>query len=105
MNYYKCKNHELLEKKLKVGDKVKIISSEKVNSIRKLGYDFMFGFNRTMLEYCGKEFVITYKKMRVERKYEDGTNPVSFFLKDAGDYTYCVEMFEDKSSMTMLKNE
>ena len=64
MKNYKCKNHELLEKKLKVGDRVKIISLEKVNSIRKLGYDFMFGFNRTMLEYCGKEFVITYKKMR-----------------------------------------
>ena len=25
MNYYKCKNQELLEKKLKVGDKVALI--------------------------------------------------------------------------------
>ena len=59
MKYYKCKNHELLEKKLQVGDRVKIISLEKVNSIRKLGYDFMFGF--TMSRYCGKEFVIKEK--------------------------------------------
>ena len=41
MKYYKCKNHELLEKKLQVGDRVKIISLEKVNSIRKLGYDYV----------------------------------------------------------------
>lgn len=105
MEYYMCKNNKQLQKKLQVGDRVKIISSEKVNSIRKLGYDFMFGFNRSMFEYCGKEFVITHKKTRKEREYKDGTNPVSFFLKDAGGYTYCVEMFEVYPSMTMLKNE
>ena len=33
MNYYKCKNHELLENKLQVEDRVKIISTKRVNSI------------------------------------------------------------------------
>ena len=30
MKYYRCKNYELLEKRLKVGDKVKIISAKRV---------------------------------------------------------------------------
>lgn len=99
-----CKNNKQLQKRLKVGDRVKIISSEKVNSIKKLGYDFMFGFNRSMFEYCGKEFVITHKKTRKESKYKDGSNPVSFRLND-NVFLYCVEMFEVHPSMTMLKNE
>ena len=107
MKYYKCKNHELLEKKLKVGDRVKIISLEKVNSIRKLGYDFMFGFNRTMLEYCGKEFVITYKKMRVDvMEQKNGIDNVAAFkLENGGGFLYCVEMFDLTNMPVLLENE
>lgn len=103
--FYMCKNNKQLQKKLKVGDRVKIISEEKVKRIKYSGYDFMFGFNEDMLEYCGKEFVITYKEVRENYKYEDDTNPVSFFLKGGGGYTYCVEMFEVRLPTAMLTNE
>jgi len=104
MKIYKYKNHEQLQKKLQVGDKVKIISEERVRKIKASGYEFMFGFNREMLEYCGKEFVITHKETRTSCKYEDGTNPVSFTLKGSG-YIYCVEMFEVQQLSTVLANE
>lgn len=104
MKIYKCKNNKRLIKKLQVGDRVKIISEERVKKIKASGYEFMFGFNSDMLKNCGKEFVITYKKeSRTSRKYEDGTVPVSFLLKGSG-YYYCVEMFEEQLS-TVLANE
>lgn len=105
MKFYKCKNNKQLQKKLQVGDRVKIISEERVKKIKASGYEFMFGFNRDMLEHCGKEFVITYKEPRPGYKYEDGTVPVSFYLKGSS-YTYCVEMFEEQLlSTTVLTNE
>jgi hypothetical protein len=104
MKIYKYKNNKQLQEKLQVGDRVKIISEERVKKIKASGYEFMFGFNREMLEYCGKEFEITYKKeTRLWYKYDDGTVPVSFFLKGSG-YAYCVEMFEVPLS-TVLANE
>ena len=106
MKYYKCKNHELLEKKLQVGDRVKIISSEKVNSIRKLGYDFMFGFNRTILEYCGKEFTIKEKMIIDIRQQKIGIDNVAAFkLENGGGFLYCVEMFDLTNMPVLLENE
>lgn len=104
MKFYKCKNNNQLQKKLQVGDRVKIISEERVKKIKASGYEFMFGFNRDMLGYCGKEFIIARKEARTSYKYEDGTEPVSFMLKGSG-YTYCVEMFEVQLPTTILANE
>ena len=101
-----CKNNKQLQKKLQVGDKVKIISSEKVNNIRKLGYDFMFGFNRTMLEYCGKEFVIKEKMIIDIREQKIGIdNVVAFKLENGGGFLYCVEMFDLTNMPVLLENE
>lgn len=104
MKIYKCKNNKQLIKKLQVGDRVKIISEERVKKIKASGYEFMFGFNKEMLEYCGKEFIILKKESRTSCRYEDGTVPVSFFLKGS-DYIYCVEMFEVQQLSTILANE
>ena len=108
MKFYKCKNNKQLQKKLQVGDKIRIISEERVKKIKASGYEFMFGFNKEMLEHCcGREFVITGKKESKTNycKYEDGTEPVLFFLKGGGGYTYCVEMFEVQLPRTILANE
>ena len=104
MKYYKCKNHELLEKKLKVGDRVKIISLEKVNSISNLGYMFMFGF--TMSRYCGKEFVIKEKMIIDAREQAIGIDNVAAFkLENGGGFLYCVEMFDLTNMPVLLENE
>ena len=104
MKYYKCKNHELLEKKLKVGDRVKIISTEKVNSIMKSGYEFMFGF--IMSRYCGKEFVIKEKMIVDVMEQKNGIDNVAAFkLENGGGFLYCVEMFEQTSIPVLLENE
>ena len=104
MKYYKCKNHELLEKKLKVGDRVKIISLEKVNSISNLGYDFMFGF--TMSRYCGKEFVIKEKMIIDVMEQKNGIDNVAAFkLENGGGFLYCVEMFDLTNIPVLLENE
>ena len=104
MNYYKCKKHELLEKKLQVGDKVKIISTKRVNSISKLGYDFMFGF--TMSRYCGKEFVIKEKMIIDVREQKIGIDNVAAFkLENGGGFLYCVEMFDLTNMPVLLENE
>ena len=103
MKYYRCKNYELLEKRLKVGDRVKIISAKKVNSIRKLGYDFMFGF--VMLKNCGKEFTIRDKMIVDVREQKIGIdNIVAFRLNDSG-FLYCIEMFDLTSIPALLENE
>ena len=102
MKYYKCKNHELLEKKLKVGDRVKIISLEKVNSISNLGY--MFGF--IMSRYCGKEFVIKEKIIIDVREQKIGIDNVAAFkLENGGGFLYCVEMFDLTNIPVLLENE
>ena len=103
-NYYKCKNHELLEKRLKVGNRVKIISSEKANSIRKSGYDFMFGF--TMYGNCGKEFTIKEKMIIDVRQQKIGIDNVTAFkLENGGGFLYCVEMFDLTNFPVLLENE
>lgn len=104
MKYYRCKNHDLLEKKLKVGDRVKIISTEKVNSIMKSGYMFMFGF--IMSRNCGKEFTIKEKMIVDVRDQNIGIDNVTAFkLKDGGGFLYCVEMFDQTSIPVLLENE
>lgn len=104
MKYYRCKNHDLLEKRLKVGDRVKIISTEKVNSIMNSGYMFMFGF--VMSRYCGKEFTIREKIIIDVRERKIGIdNVVAFKLKDGGGFLYCVEMFDLPSIPVLLENE
>ena len=104
MKFYKCKNNNQLQKKLQVGNRVKIISEERVKKIKASGYEFMFGFNRDMFGYCGREFIIAGKEARTGYKYEDGTDPVLFSLKGS-DYAYCVEMFEVQLLSTVLVNE
>ena len=106
MKYYMCKNNKQLQKKLKVGDRVKIISLEKVNSISNLGYDFMFGFNRTMLEYCGKEFIIREKMIIDVMEQKNGIDNVAAFkLENGGWFLYCVEMFDLTNMPVLLENE
>jgi len=106
MKFYMCKNNKQLQKKLQVGDRVKIISKERVKKIKASGYEFMFGFNSYMLEHCcGKEFIITHKETKKNYKYDDGTESVLFTLKGGGGYTYCVEMFEVQLPKTILANE
>ena len=104
MKYYMCKNNKQLQKKLQVGDKVKIISVEKVNSIRKLGYDFMFGF--TMSRNCGKEFTIKEKMIIDVREQKIGIDNVAAFkLENGGGFLYCVEMFDLTNMPVLLENE
>ena len=104
MKYYKCKNHELLEKKLQVGDRVKIISLEKVNSISNLGYMFMFGF--IMSRYCRKEFVIKEKMIVNVMEQKNGIDNVAAFkLENGGGFLYCVEMFDLTNMPVLLENE
>ena len=76
--YYVCKNSKRLQEKLKVGDKVKIISDKKVISLMSQGYSLMFGFDFGMYKYCGKEFVITEKEKSGRRK--DRTMSVAYGL-------------------------
>lgn len=103
MKYYRCKNYELLEKRLKVGDRVKIISSEKANSIMSLGYMFVFGF--VMFKNCGKEFTIRDKMIIDVRDQNIGIdNVVAFRLNDSG-FLYCIEMFDLTGIPALLENE
>ena len=77
--YYVCKNSKRLQEKLKVGDKVKIISDKKVISLMSQGYSLMFGFDFGMYKYCGKEFVIK-EKAKSGIHYEDGSIATKFYL-------------------------
>lgn len=100
--YYVCKNSKRLQKELKVGDKVRIISDRKVRTIMKQGYLFMFGFDFSMFKYCDKEFVITSKE-ESNFYYNDITRAIKFYLEGIEDYMFSVEMFQSPS--TLLKNE
>ena len=102
MKYYMCKNNKQLQKNLQVGNRVKIISKQMVNKIIASGYSFMFGFNKSMLEYCGKKFVIR-EKAKSNYCYDDGTRTIKFYLAGIEGYVFSVEMFENTS--TMLINE
>ena len=100
--YYVCKNSKRMQRELKVGDKVKIISDRKVRSLRSQKYSLMFGFDNGMFQYCGEEFVITEKE-KSNRYYDDGTIAIKFYLAGIEEYMFSVEMFE--SSPALLKNE
>lgn len=103
MKYYRCKNYEQLEKRLKVGDRVKIISLKKVKSITDSGYMFVFGF--VMFKNCGKEFTIREKMIVDVRDQNIGIdNVVAFRLNDSG-FLYCIEMFDLTSIPALLENE
>ena len=100
--YYVCKNSKRMQRELKVGDKVKIISDRKVRSLRSQKYSLMFEFDNGMFKYCGKEFVITEKE-KSGCYYDDGTIAIKFYLAGIEEYIFSVEMFE--SSPALLKNE
>ena len=100
--YYVCKNSKRLQEKLKVGDKVKIISDKKVISLMSQGYSLMFGFDFGMYKYCGKEFVIK-EKAKSGIHYEDGSIATKFYLEGIEEYMFSVEMFENAPAL--LKNE
>ena len=100
--YYVCKNSKRMQRELKVGDKVKIISDRKVRSLRSQKYSLMFEFDNGMFKYCGKEFVITEKE-KSGCYYDDGTIATKFYLAGIEEYIFSVEMFE--SSPALLKNE
>ena len=102
MKHYMCKNNKQLQKNLQVGNRVKIISKQMVNKITASGYGFMFGFDKNMFEYCGKEFVIREKE-KSNACYDDGTRAIKFYLAGIEGYVFSVEMFENAS--TLLINE
>ena len=100
--YYVCKNSKRMQRELKVGDKVRIISERKVISLMNQGYSLMFGFDSGMFKYCGKEFVITEKE-KSGIHYEDGIIATKFYLAGIEEYMFSVEMFENAPAL--LKNE
>ena len=100
--YYVCKNSKILQEKLKVGDRVRIISDRKIKFLMNQEYSLMFGFDYGMFKYCGKEFVITEKE-KSGIYYDDGTIAIKFYLDGIEEYMFSVEMFENASAL--LKNE
>lgn len=76
----------------KVGDRVKIISSEYVNSLPKKGKELKYYFTTSMRKYCGKTATIT----RVE-------GDLYLLDIDHGYYSWCYDMFEKKKRL--LENE
>ena len=100
--YYVCKNSKILQEKLKVGDRVRIISDRKIKFLMNQEYSLMFGFDYGMFKYCGKEFVITEKE-KSGIYYDDGSIATKFYLDGIEEYMFSVEMFENASAL--LKNE
>ena len=101
-----CKNNKQLQKKLQVGDKVKIISDRKVRSLRSQKYSLMFGFDNGMFQYCGKEFVIKEKMIVDVMEQKIGIDNVAAFkLENGGGFLYCVEMFDLTNMPVLLENE
>ena len=100
--YYVCKNSKILQEKLQVGDRVRIISDRKVKFLIDQEYSLMFGFDYGMFKYCGKEFVIT-RKEKANFHYNDGTRAIKFYLDGIEEYMFSVEMFENAPAL--LKNE
>lgn len=80
---------------LKIGDRVKIISSEYVDSLLMKG--LAFGFVGNMKKYCGKEAVIKYRyKFNGETYYRIDLDE-QLFLWDSN-------MFE-RNVKNLLRNE
>lgn len=82
-----------LQKELKSGTKVKIISREYVDSLPMKGEELTFGFIESMKEYCGK---ITRIKQTYGNRY--------YLEIDDGQYTWSDEMFENVVN-GLLRNE
>ena len=82
-----------MNRSLKVGDRVKIISLEKVNSLPKKGQELKYHFAVNMRKYCGKTATI---KAAEEDLY--------ILDIDHGCYNWCCDMFEKERS-SFLRNE
>ena len=82
-----------LQRELKAGTKVKIISREYVDSLPMKGEELTFGFVGSMKKYCGK---IT----RIKKAYR---NCYSLEIDD-GQYNWSDEMFE-RVVNDLLRNE
>lgn len=82
-----------MNRKYKVGDRVKIISREYVNSLPKKGQELKYHFAVNMRKYCGKTATI---KMAEEDLY--------ILDIDHGCYNWCSDMFEKERS-SFLRNE
>ena len=82
-----------LQRELKAGTKVKIISREYVDSLPMKGEELTFGFVGSMKKYCGK---IT----RIKKAYR---NRYSLEIDD-GQYNWSDEMFE-RVVNDLLRNE
>ena len=82
-----------MNRKYKVGDRVKIISREYVNSLPKKGQELKYHFAVNMRKYCGKTATI---KMAEEDLY--------ILDIDHGCYNWCCDMFERNKS-NFLRNE
>ena len=93
MKYYMCKNNKQLQKKLKVGDKVKI------SSLKEIANSPRIGFIECMKEYCGKEAIIKRKIKFKEQKIE-------YYKIDLDQqlFVWGRDMFEDKTKF-LLRNE
>ena len=77
----------------KVGDKVKIISREYVDSLPRKGKELKYHFTSYMRKYCGK--TDTIKKVEGDLYILD---------IDHACYNWCSDMFE-KEVKGLLKNE
>ena len=82
-----------MNRSLKVGDRVKIISLEEITNSPKIG------FIECMKEYCGKEAIIKRKIKFKEQKIE-------YYKIDLDDqlFVWGRDMFEDKIKF-LLRNE
>ena len=82
-----------MNRKYKVGDRVKIISREYVNSLPKKGQELKYHFAVNMRKYCGKTATI---KAAEEDLY--------ILDIDHGCYNWCSDMFENERS-SFWRNE
>ena len=83
-----------MNRELKVGDIVKIISREYVDSLPKKGQELKYHFTSYMRKYCGR--IATIKKVGGEDLY--------ILDIDHACYNWCSDMFE-KSKSNLLRNE
>ena len=82
-----------MNKSLKVGDRVKIVS------LREISNSSRVGFIECMKEYCGKEAII-------KRKIEIGEQKIEYYKIDLDQqlFVWGIDMFEDKTKF-LLRNE
>ena len=82
-----------MNRSLKVGDRVKIISLKEITNSPRIG------FIECMKEYCGKEAII-------KRKIEIGEQKIEYYKIDLDQqlFVWGRDMFEDKTKF-LLRNE